>query len=111
MLEEAIRNGEMIISEGPGAISRDTVTIGTGNLPAGQVLGKVTATGNYVAYSSGATDGSEVAAAILYAPADASGGAVDAVAVTRLAEIDSNVLTGLDDSATDQLADNYIIVR
>lgn len=111
MLTEATRPGEFLLSEGSGAISRDAVTIGAGDLPAGQVLGKVTASGNYVAYDPGASDGSEVAAAILYGAADATDGAVQAVAVTYHAEADGGQLTGLDDAAIDQLSDNYIKIR
>ena len=41
-------------------------------LPAGQVLGIVTASGQYAPYDDAATDGTEVAVAILYASKPAS---------------------------------------
>jgi hypothetical protein len=43
---------------------------------AGTVVGKVTASGKFVAYDNTASDGSEVAAGISYAAVDASGGDV-----------------------------------
>lgn len=102
-----------LLSEGEGTISRDNVTVtqaGTA-LVSGTVLGKITASGKYVAYSNAAADGSEVAAGILYAALPAATGDAKAVAITRYAEVDSAQLTGLDTPATADLRALGVIVR
>ena len=70
-LTETLHTGEFIVSEANGTRSREQVTLAAAAaaLPGGQVLGKITASGKYVAYSNVAVDGSEAAAAILYAAA------------------------------------------
>lgn len=94
MKTEGIRAGEFVVSEGNGAISREKVTIASGEvLVAGTVLGKVTASGEYVLHDAAAVDGSEDAAAILYADVDATSAATDGVAIVRLAEVDGSQLT------------------
>lgn len=64
------RAGAFIVSEANGGRSREVVTVTAtgGALAAGTVLGKITATGKYVRHDDAASDGSETAAAILYAP-------------------------------------------
>lgn len=53
--------------------SREKGTVASGNsITLGEVLGKVTATGKYVPLNTGASDGSESAAAIALADIDAS---------------------------------------
>lgn len=81
--------GVFIKSEGNGKISRDEITIasGQGVLVAGTVLGKVTATGKYIAYDDNNSDGSQTAAAILYATVDATSADAKAVGIVRYAEI------------------------
>jgi hypothetical protein len=62
-------NGEFILAECPGTISRSqgTVTVpASTTLSPGQVLGKLTATGKYVPFDNTATDGRESAAGVLY---------------------------------------------
>jgi hypothetical protein len=82
--------GEFLVSEGNGRISRDTITVLSGQtLQPGAVLGKVTASGKYKALAPAADDGSEAAAAILYGAVDASGGDAEGVAVLRLAEVNA----------------------
>lgn len=52
--------------------SREVVTIAAGRwLPIGSVLGRVTASGLYVAFDPAATDGSQVAVAVLLTDTDA----------------------------------------
>lgn len=52
--------------------SREVVTIAAGRwLPIGTVLGRITATGLYVAFDPAATDGSQTPAAVLLMDADA----------------------------------------
>jgi hypothetical protein len=100
-LLEGTHPGGFLFSEAPGTLSRDNVTVtvpaGT-TYPAGLVLGKLTATGKYVAYNNGASDGTEVAAGVLYAelknagasPADARGVIVNLNAEVRLAALNWN---------------------
>lgn len=111
-LNETKHTGEFLMWEA-GTISREVVTLAAAAaaLEAGTVLGKITASGKYVAYNNGASDGSEVAAAILYA--DAPDLAVDqkVTVVARLAEVNGAVLTGIDTPGKADLAALNIIVR
>lgn len=110
---EARRAGEFLISEANGSISREAITVAAAAaaLAAGTVLGKLTASGKYVAYSNAASDGSEVAAGILYAPLADSASDQAAVLIARHAEVDSALLVGLDAPARVDLAALQIIVR
>ncbi len=118
-ITETNRNGEVLLSEANGALSRDVITIAYGqNLEAGAVLGKVTASGKYVGLAPGASDGSEVAKAVLLYDADASAGDAKATAIVRLAEVTADLLawpSGITqaqiDTALGQLAGDYIIAR
>lgn len=112
-LTEPVHTAEFILSmDDDGSISVDTITIVSGqNLPAGQVLGKITASGKYKAYDNAAVDGSQTAAGILYAATDATGGDQPATGVMRLAEVTGSLLTGLDAPGTADLAALNIIVR
>lgn len=67
--------------------------------------------GRYVAYSNAATDGSEVAAAILYAPLADSAAVQTAVAIMRDAEVDESLLTGLDATGKTDLQALGIVFR
>ena len=74
-------------------------------------LGKVTASGKYVAYSNAATDGSEVARAInLFAVPDSAADQTVA-AITRQAEVMGSALTGLDAAGKADLLAAGIVVR
>ena len=84
--------GEFIAHEANGTISREDVTIDTGDLLAGTVLGRITATGKMVQVDLAAVDGSEVAAGILYADADATLADVAAVAIVRHAEVKADLV-------------------
>ena len=89
-LQEGQYAGEFIVSEGNGAISRETITVLSGEaLEVGAVLGKVTASGKYKALDPVATDGSQVAAGILYEALDASAGDAEGVAIVRHAEVNA----------------------
>jgi hypothetical protein len=82
-LTEGRHTGEHLISEAAGTRSRDVVTLVTGqNLEPGTVLGKITASGKYTQLAPAAADGSEVAAAVLFAAVDAT--AADKAAVVHL---------------------------
>ena len=91
-LTEGKHAGEFILWEA-GNISRDQATIDTGNLVAGTVLGKITATGKYVLHDADAGDGSQDAVAILFDNVDASSADVEATIVARLAEVSLAALT------------------
>lgn len=102
---------EFLVSEGSGQISRERIVVKAGPvLPAGQVLG-VTSTGEYAPYDNAANDGSEVAAAILYAPLAASESPRPATGIVRLAEVVGGLLTGLDAAGRGDLAERHVIVR
>lgn len=64
-------------------LDRDThtlkVTIASGNLPRGALLGEITADNKYILSLSAAVDGSEVPCAVLLHPVDASGGEQEAI--------------------------------
>lgn len=120
ILTEGKRAGEFLISEAPGSLSRAAITIlsGAGVLVAGTVLAKITASGKYTLYDNAGTDGTETAAAILYAGVDASSADTAAVGIVRLAEIDTNDLTWFSGAITSDktaaytdLATAYIIAR
>jgi hypothetical protein len=92
-LQEGQHAGEFIVSEGNGTISRETITVLSGEiLKAGAVLGKVTLSGKYQALDPAAMDGSQAAAAVLYDAVDASAGDADGVGILRLAEVHTDEL-------------------
>ncbi len=93
-LTEALRPGEFILSEANGSISREEVTIASGqNLAAGTVVGKVSASGKYIAYDDDNADGSQTAAGILYAAVDATSADKKGVIIARHAEVVTSLLT------------------
>lgn len=117
---EPLGTGAHLLSESDGFLSRETVTIasGAGALVAGTVLGKITTGGKYVAYDNAASDGSQVAAGVLFAAVDATSADVPAVAHVRLCEVISARLTwkaglsGGDKTAgLADLAGAYVIAR
>jgi len=111
--------GGFIVSEGSGSISRDSITVLSGeNLAAGAVLGKITASGKFVELDPGGAGGAEVAVAVLYDAVDASAADAPGVAITRLAEVNQLELvwiTGITGpqtlTAEAELALQYIIAR
>jgi hypothetical protein len=112
-LTETTHTGEFLLAEGNGTLSRAEITIAAaaGALAAGTLLGKITASGKYVAYADGASDGTQTAAGILYAPAPDLAVDQKAVAIVRHAEVMSALLTGIDANGTADLAALQIIVR
>lgn len=112
ILTEKNHAAEFLHSEGEGHISREAVIVGAGAaLDAGQVLGIVTATGKYAPYNNAASDGTEVAAGILYSGLPASAGDRKAVAIVRLAEVLEARLIGLDANGKADLKTHFVIVR
>jgi hypothetical protein len=116
---ESARNTDVLLSEAPGTLSRETVTIATGQvLAAGTVLGTVTVGGEYKGFLGSRSDGSEVASAVLLYATDTSNGAALAVVITRLAEIKLPKIVWIAGSTapyiaagTVSLADKNIIIR
>ncbi|MCW5319635.1 head decoration protein [Verminephrobacter aporrectodeae subsp. tuberculatae] len=109
---ESRHTAEFLLTEGNGQISREAITLSAGDaLPSGQVLGIKTDTGEYAPYSNAATDGTEVAVGVLYAPLPANTSARAGVAIVRLAEVSTARLTGIDAAGTADLKVRHIIVR
>lgn len=112
ILQEGKHAAEFMLYD-EGSYSREQVTISStaGALVPGTVLGKVTATGEYVAYSNAASDGSEVARAInIYAVPDSTADQKTTV-IARAAEVIGSQLTGLDAAGTADLLAAGIVVR
>ena len=81
--------GDFLLFEEDAHYSREEITIAAGaDLEPGTVLGRITASGKYVACDHTATDGSEVARAVLLTPARAAQADVDdAIAIARHARV------------------------
>ena len=101
------RDLAFLLSEGPGQISRNSVTIpaGTGKVGAGTPIGELTATAGHFVPSPNALvvgiEGAEVATAILGYSVDATDADVEVVAIDRDAEVKMPMLT-FDASVDDQ---------
>lgn len=122
---EGPRNLAHILSEGNGNISRGLVTIasGQGELAAGTVLGKITATNKFAVSPNTAVvgiEGAETATCVLAYAVDATDADISGAIVTdRLAEMKGLQLiyhSSVDDAAKTtaksvQLAASNIIVR
>lgn len=92
-LSEARHMGGFIVSMANGQRSFDRIVLAQGSVGlAGTVLGKVTATGSFIPCVETAGDGSQVAAAILYAATDASVADTHCAAFTRSAEVNGSEL-------------------
>lgn len=99
---EPARTGEHVLSEAAGSRSRESIVLASGALAAGTVLA-MTADGTYVAHAPTASDGTEIAAGILYGPADATDGPVPAVAHVRDCEVNGTAITWADGMNDGQL--------
>lgn len=107
MLTEKHHVGGFLISEADGHYSRDNVTMDASiatALEPGTVLGKITATGKWVAYDNQAGDGSQAAAGILYGAVPVTSADQVAVAIVRVAEVNGDELVWPGGSPTDQTA-------
>lgn len=113
IVNEGRHTGEHLLSEASGTRSREkvTVTLSGAALKAGTVLSKLTASGKYVPYDDVGTDGSEVAAAILYDNLPAATGDVKAVVHLRDCEVNGACLTGINANGKVDLAALGVIVR
>lgn len=117
-LNEKARAGDFLLSEANGTYSRENEILDTGKLEAGTVLGKLTSGGKFVILAPAAEDGSEDAAGILWAGADASAGDAAVVVIVRDAEVKTDALiwpAGISapqkTAAIAQLADLGIVLR
>jgi len=85
---ETQHTGEFLLSEANGTLSRQNVTLLSGqNLGDGAVLGKVTASGKYKEFDPAAVDGSQTAAAILFGDINATAGDQAAAVIDAVAEV------------------------
>lgn len=68
LTDNMARTGGYIVSEGDNDYSRDNATaaLGAGTVLAGTVLGKLTASGNFVPHVIGGSLGAEIVSGILY---------------------------------------------
>lgn len=112
-LIEGKHTAEFLLSEGNGSISREEVVISStaGAMVPGTVVGVITATGEYAAYSNVAVDGTQTAAGILYAAVADSAADQKAVVIVRDAEVVSAELTGIDAPGKVELKAIGIICR
>ena len=80
--------GHFILSEANGYRSRQRIVVGVNqSLLAGQVLGKITSSGQYVGLAPAATDGSQTAAGILFDDVVTTDQTKDAVSFERDGEV------------------------
>lgn len=105
MKTETSHAGGFLISEADGHLSRDNVTLVSGeDLEDGTVLGKITATGKYAHYDNQAGDGTQVAKGIIYGKGDASDGDIVVCIIDKDAEVNGNELTWVLGSPADVTA-------
>ncbi|MGX1323256.1 hypothetical protein AB7M17_006709 [Bradyrhizobium sp. USDA 377] len=97
---------EFLLSEANGQRSRGNITIAQNQtVVPGQVLGKVTASGQYVMHDPAAADGSQTAAAVaLYGAVTGAGVTAAISAIVREAEVNGKTLTYKSGLTTPQIA-------
>lgn len=108
-LTEGRHAGAFLLSELPGSLSRDAVTVDVpagDTYEAGTVLGQLSGTGHYVPYDDAASDGSETAVGILHGNLDNADGLTtleaDGVVIDFGAEVRADDLiwgNGVDETA------------
>lgn len=113
MKTEGIHAGEILLSEANGTRSREEITLAatTAVLPAGQLLGTVTASGHYAPYDPDGLDGTNAVTAVLYAPVGISAAPQRSVGIVRDAEVKGALLTGGDAAGQTDLLAIGIVVR
>lgn len=117
-IEQSALRGDFIISLANRTRSLDNEILASGNkIVAGEVLGKITASGKVAPFDGTATDGSEVAIGASLAAYDATDADVAIVVVTRDAELKSEglvwpagVLTADKNAATAAMLANGIVL-
>lgn len=112
-ITEGVHCAEFIMTEANGSRSRETVTIAAAApaMVAGTLVGKITATGKFSVYNNAASDGSEVAAGIVYD--NVADKTVDqrVTIIARHAEVVAALLTGSDAAGLADLKALAIIAR
>ena len=97
---ERIGAGGFIVSEANGDRSRAEVTVASsatyGDVKAGSVLGKITASGKYGLYDNALSDGTEAAAAIAITDCDATGADAKVAVIVRDAVVNQSELSWYD---------------
>lgn len=113
MAAEGKHAAEFLLSEGENKISRDEVVIAAaaGAMVPGTLVGKITASGKYVAYADGASDGSQTAVGVTYAAVPDLAVDQKAVIIARLAEVAASQLTGSDANGLADLKALFIVAR
>lgn len=113
VLTSSPRLAEFVLSEASGQRSRQNITVTQSGaaIKSGTVMSKLTADGKYVPYDNLGTDGSEVAAGILYNHLPAATGNVKAVGFVRDCEVNRKALIGLDATGEADLAAIGVLVR
>lgn len=113
-------DADIVKDEGKNRYSRDTDTLasGSGKVKVGAVLGKVAASGKFKPLAPGASDGTQIAAAIILQYSDATDADQSVVNLKRRAQVVLQELvwpSGITDpqkkTALDQLAALGIIAR
>ena len=87
-----------------------TIVAGTGVVPVGQVLGRVTASGKYAKYVDGNSNGTEVARLIAAEAVDATAADVNTSAMYN-GVFNRAALTGIDQAGEYDLLDRGILVK
>lgn len=100
------RPGHYLVREDE-RLSRSNVVITGGSYIAGEVMGKITASGKYVPVNAGAADGSENFAGILFANVDATAEDVHHVVHNYHSEVRKDALKW-PDGATQGQIDNWL---
>lgn len=114
VLTQGKQTGEFLLSEANGDRSREVVTVtvaGAVALPSGQVLGKLSATGKYVAYNNAGAGGAEIAAAVLLNACPGTNGDYKCTVFVRDCEVWESMLTGIDSAGKTDLTALGVIVR
>ena len=82
-LVEGTHPGGFLVWEAFRDYTRETITVASGTLEPGTVLGKITTGGKFTQLAPAASNGSQNAAGILWGPADATAADAAAVVVQR----------------------------
>ena len=113
-LTEGKYTGEFLLRAANGTRSREEVVIAAaaGAMVPGTLVGKITASGKYIAYDDdGTDDGRRQAAGVLYHAVADSAADQKAVIIARDAEVNGDELTGSDANGVADLLALGIIVR
>ena len=103
-LTEPVRNGEVLLHEVVG-ITRDTVPLAASQtIAAGQILGRLTSSGAYVAWDPGASTGAEIVAGVAYEARTTGSSAGEIVAILAPAAVKEDLLVFPSSATSSQIA-------